>query len=134
MAFSDHAPSCLTLPARICSCLTVQLSDYLAEIERLKKGVFGKAQVYKSLEGGLCAEWLASIANIRNAGLDYTIGAVHFVDYYPKGAWYFAGRNEALPGLEEIFRNDIRACIQRYYNLVQEMVLQPPADSGPPGP
>ncbi|MCB9048812.1 MAG: histidinol-phosphatase [Lewinellaceae bacterium] len=128
--FSDHAPI-LFDPSRPHVFMSpLQLSDYLAEIERLKKVYSGRVQVYKSLE----VDYVPGVVSvdsehIRNAGLDYTIGAVHFVDYYPKGRpWYFAGSERGFArGLEEIFRNDIRACIQRYYNLVREMVqLHPP--------
>lgn len=128
--FSDHAPI-LFDPSRPHVFMSPQqLSDYLAEIERLKKVYSGRVQVYKSLE----VDYVPGVVSvdsehIRNAGLDYTIGAVHFVGYYKKGRpWYFAGSERGFArGLEEIFHNDIRACVQRYYNLVREMVqLHPP--------
>lgn len=129
--FSDHAPI-LFDPTRPYAFMDLQqLSGYLAEIERLKKAYSGQIQVYKSLE----VDYVPGAINvdsehIRNAGLDYTIGAVHFVDYAAKGRpWYFsASERFFIKGLEQVFNNDIKACVRRYYSLIREMVLNHPPD------
>ena len=120
--FSDHAP----LPIKgMGSMKLVQLPAYLSEINRLKEKYAGKIQVYRALE----VDYLPGKLNIQtdyisNANLDYTLGAVHYVEYLSNGQpWGFQSSHEAFQkGVNEIFDGDIKACIRRYYELIREMV------------
>ncbi|MCO6487087.1 MAG: histidinol-phosphatase [Phaeodactylibacter sp.] len=128
--FSDHAPI-LFDPSRPYVFMSPgQLSAYLSEIERLKTAYSGRIQIWKGLEVDYVPEVISvDSEHIRKAGLDYTVGAIHFVDYYQSGRpWYFAGSARGFAkGMEQIFNNDIRSCVRRYFSLVREMVqLHPP--------
>jgi histidinol-phosphatase (PHP family) len=56
--------------------------------------------------------------------LDYSIGSVHFVDAFSGGIpWTIDGAsNEFFKGFEQIFKNDTRKLVTRYYKLVREMI------------
>lgn len=122
--FADHAP----VPIDNFGAMTFQqLPEYLAEIDRLKAVYADEIQVHKSLE----VDYIPNIINVNSAhivaaNLDYTVGAVHFVDAFANGRpWGFEGTVDNFEkGLKEIFDNDIQACIQRYYSLIREMVQQ----------
>jgi len=120
--FADHAP----IPIANFGAMSLQkLPNYLAEIDRLKAVYAGQIQVYKALE----VDYIPNVINVNSdhilaANLDYTIGAVHFVDAFANGRpWGFEGTTENFEkGLKEIFGGDIQACITRYYELIREMV------------
>jgi len=119
---SDHAPIPLegVGPMEI-----VQLTDYLAKIEQLQGFHQDKIQIYKSLEVDYIPDVISiDSAHILDANLDYTIGAVHYVDYLDDGTpWGFEGSIHNFErGLNEIFQGDIQACISRYYELIIEMI------------
>lgn len=129
--FSDHAPI-LFDPSRPYVFMTLQkLSEYLAEVERLKEAYSSQIQVYKGLEVDYVPGVIdVNSEHIRNAGLDYTVGAIHFVDYMKDGRpWRFAASERFfVKGLEQIFNNDIQACVRRYYCLIREMAQRRPPD------
>lgn len=129
--FSDHAPVLFDPSRPHVFMYPRQLEGYLVEIERLKEVYAGRIQVCKGLEVDYVPGVISvDSEHIRNAGLDYTIGAVHFVDYAAKGRpWYFsASERFFVKGLEQVFHNDIKACVQRYYALIREMVQYHPPD------
>lgn len=120
--FADHAPISL---AGIGIMSFQQLPYYLAEIDRLKVVYADQIQVYKSLE----VDYIPGVISVNSepikaANLDYTVGAVHYIDYLNGGQpWGFEGTDENFQkGLKEIFGGDIRACITRYYELIRAMV------------
>lgn len=120
--FSDHAP----IPGSSVGLMELeQQSQYLAEIERLQ-GLFGdRIQIYKGLEVDYIPGVISMASeHIQAAGLDYIIGAVHFVDQFADGQpWGFEGSAENFErGIQEIFQGDVQAAIERYYDLIQEMV------------
>ena len=120
--FSDHAPIPID---NFGSMSTEQLEAYGAEIDRLKASFGDQLHIYKSLE----VDFIPDVINItsphiQEAKLDYTIGAVHFIDYLDNGRpWGFEGSAENFElGLNQVFGGDIKACIARYYSLIREMV------------
>lgn len=102
------------------------LPSYLAEIQRLKLKYQGAIELYSSLE----IDYIPGLAGpdqekYYQARLDYTLGAVHFVEQFADGThWAIDGSpTEFLEGLNKIFNGDIRKAVTRYYELVRWMVM-----------
>ena len=124
--FSDHAPIPLD---SVGSMSITDLSEYIAEIEALRLAYAGRIKLYKSLE----VDYIPGVMSVDSthvtaAGLDYTVGAVHYVDYLPDGTpWSFQRANPVFErGIDTIFGGDPRAMVERYYALVREMVTAHP--------
>lgn len=124
--FSDHAPIPLD---HVGSMSVTDLSDYIAEIETLQARYGERIRLYKSLE----VDYIPGVMNVGSthilaAGLDYTVGAVHYVDYLPDGQpWSFQRANPVFDrGIDTIFGGDVRAMVERYFSLVREMVERHP--------
>lgn len=120
--FSDHAP----IPIDNFGSMSIeQLEAYGAEIDRLKADFGDQINIYKSLEVDFIPDVInINTKHIQEANLDYTIGAVHFIDYLDNGRpWGFEGSAENFElGLNQVFGGAIKACIARYYGLIREMV------------
>ncbi|MCB0628893.1 MAG: histidinol-phosphatase [Saprospiraceae bacterium] len=120
--FADHAP----VPIDNFGAMTMkQLEGYLMEVDRLKERYGQQIQIYKSLE----VDYIPGVINVHSphiqaADLDYTVGAVHFVDRFADGRpWGFEASHENFQkGVEEIFEGDIRIAINRYYTMIREMI------------
>lgn len=120
--FSDHAP--IPDPGLVCMEMAA-LPDYLHTIDRLRDQLGDQLQIYTSLE----VDYIPGVisvdsAHIAKADLDYTIGAVHYIDQFSDGTyWSFeSGHERFQQGLSEIFEGDTQAAIRRYYSLIREMV------------
>ncbi|MBY0432760.1 MAG: histidinol-phosphatase [Cyclobacteriaceae bacterium] len=115
---SSHAP--LPFPSSWCM-KSDQLNAYLQVIER-DKSKPGSTEVYAGME----IDFIPGKISPRDFKhqLDYTIGSVHFVDYFSDGrGWEIDGpHNFFLQGLEAIFKNDIQQVVERYFELTREMV------------
>lgn len=122
--FADHAP----IPIDDFGAMTEDsLPAYLATIDQLRENFSDQIQVYKSLEVDYIPDVISVDSDhILAAQLDYTVGAVHYVDYLKNGLpWGFEGSIANFEkGLKEIFQGDIQACISRYYALIRQMVRQ----------
>jgi histidinol-phosphatase (PHP family) len=61
---------------------------------------------------------------VLNAGLDYTVGSVHFVESFADGrGWEIDGSHQVfLEGLQEIFDGDVQKAVSRYFELTRQMV------------
>ncbi|MEM9831082.1 MAG: histidinol-phosphatase [Bacteroidota bacterium] len=105
-------------------------NDYVFEIDKLKEKYAGQIEVYRGLE----VDFIPDVAGPRwvkeKYALDYTIGSVHFVDFFVDGyPWEIDGRHQVfLRGLSEMFTNNIEAAIQRYYALIRQMAQEDPPD------
>jgi histidinol-phosphatase (PHP family) len=124
IGFSSHAP----IPGVSCkwTMKMERLPEYLREIEKLKTVSEG-IEIYKGLEIDFIPGKISP--NDYRHTLDYTIGSVHFVDAYEGTPWEIDGAHEGFRiGLNNIFRNDMRAALTRYYELTRQMVLQSPPD------
>jgi histidinol-phosphatase (PHP family) len=118
LGFSSHAP----LPFTCAWSMTNEdLSEYLNEIETVRKQLPG-VELYKGLE----VDYIPGItgASRFRQQLDYAIGSIHFVDQLPDGKpWEIDGAHSLfLEGLQQIFKNDIRVAVGRYFELTREMV------------
>lgn len=120
--FADHAP----VPIENFGIMSMQqLEGYGKEIERLKTAYGDQIQVYKSLEVDYIPNVISvDSPHIKAADLDYTVGAVHFVDTLENGRpWGFEGSLKGFEkGLKEAFGGDIKYCLSRYYALIRDMV------------
>jgi histidinol-phosphatase (PHP family) len=126
--FSDHAPIPL---ADVGLMAQSELAGYVSEIERLRATYGDRIQVYRGLE----IDYIPDVINVhsehlRYAALDYTIGAVHYVDYLDNGRpWGFESSHEQFAaGVQQIFGGKVRAAVERYYALIREMVKNHPPD------
>lgn len=104
---------------------------YVAEVRKAKEQYADQIQIYLGLE----VDYIPGVAGpgherIRKLGLDYTVGSVHFVDFFPNGhPWEIDGKHVLfLEGLQQIFDGDIQKAIERYYALIRQMVVEDPPD------
>lgn len=124
---SPHSPLPYDLPWTMSE---VDGDTYINEIERLKELYTEQIEVYRGVE----VDFIPDVAGSRfikdEFSLDYTIGSVHFVDFFADGhPWEIDGRHQVfLQGLDQIFKNNIEAAIQRYYALIRQMVQDDPPD------
>ena len=126
--FSDHAP----IPLHdMGSMKLAELADYSQTITGLQQQYANRITLYKSLE----VDYIPGVMNVQSphilaAGLDYTVGAVHYVDYLPDGQpWSFQRPNPVFEaGIRTIFGGSARRMVEGYYALVREMVTDYPPD------
>jgi histidinol-phosphatase (PHP family) len=124
MGFSGHSPVAF---ANNWSMKKEDLPSYFEEIDLARKKYSSTVELYKGLEvdyipGQLTVDthWLKAL------DLDYTIGSVHFVGAYDDGTpWEIDGpHHKFLKGLHEIYHEDVRYVIQRYFALTRQMVRE----------
>jgi histidinol-phosphatase (PHP family) len=124
LGFSSHAPLPFETPW---SMKPNRFIDYLLEIEKVKSA-FPSIEIYKGLE----VDYIPAKRKPADfaADLDYTIGSIHFVDEFADGkGWEIDGsHNLFLKGLEQIFKNDLRGAVTRYFELTREMLSASPPD------
>ncbi|MEM7659863.1 MAG: histidinol-phosphatase [Bacteroidota bacterium] len=121
---SSHAP--VSFPNSWCM-PREKLGAYVAEIRSLGEAFADRLKVFVGLEVDYIPGEITPHSDwIQAAGLDYTVGSVHFVDQFPDGThWGIDGTyQEFLRGLEEIWQGDIEAAASRYYELTLEMVRE----------
>lgn len=118
LGFSSHAP--VSFPCTWCM-KRENLEAYLKNINSLKP-LYPALQLYKGME----VDYIPGIVSPLDFKkvLDYSIGSIHFVDQFPDGKhWEIDGAHSVfLNGLENIFNNNIRHAITRYFELTREMV------------
>lgn len=121
--FSSHAP----IPYKLTLMKPEKLTDYVWEIKQLKKKYKEKIEVLCSLE----IDYIPGVMGpnspeFQNLNLDYTIGAIHFIDFLNDGSPYGIDRTDSLfkQGLNEIFKNDVKELYKRYFGLIRRMVRE----------
>lgn len=101
------------------------MDEYMGLTESLKAKYLDRMEIYTGLETDFyngCVDW-------RNKkGIDYTIGAVHFMQNPETGKYYsFDGsRQEFEENLKVNFNGDIKSLVAGYYGLVREMLMKMP--------
>jgi histidinol-phosphatase (PHP family) len=122
LGFSSHAP----LPFnKAWAMKESSLAQYLAEISDLRRQS-GTVEVYAGLEVDYVP---GKISPDRYAAkLDFTIGSVHFVDYFEDGEPWEIDNTSAVfaDGLKRIFHGNVKDAVSRYYELTREMIDQHP--------
>jgi histidinol-phosphatase (PHP family) len=99
-----------------------KLQNYIEDVEAVKLLLKDKIEIYCGLEIDYIPETVGPV-DYRHL-LDYTVGSIHFVDQYEDGTeWEIDGSNTAFKkGLLEIFSNDAKKAIVRYFELTKEMI------------
>lgn len=121
--FSAHAPMKLSIDWCV---KDNQFDNYLSKIEKLKNNYYDKIQIYNGLE----IDYIPGISGRdkhlnKDLVLDYFIGSIHFVEQFNDGMPWGIDHNFEIfqHGLKEIFKNDIKAAVVRYYELTREMLI-----------
>ncbi len=121
LGFSGHNvvpfPTDWTMPEK-------NLESYLREVREAKARYAGRLEVFLGIEADYIPDVTSPAhARIRELGLDFVIGSVHFAE--PPGgdhSWTVDGSREELDtGLARVYGGDIRALVGRYYALAAEM-------------
>jgi histidinol-phosphatase (PHP family) len=117
LGFSSHAP----IPIDCKWCMKKSsLENYLGELEN-QKTIGSGLPIYSSLE----IDYIPGIISPKDfeSKLDYTIGSVHYVDFFEDGrGWEIDGTHAFfLEGYDAIFKKDIKAVMIRYFELLREM-------------
>jgi len=122
LGFSSHSPVSFE---NKWSMEEKDIPAYLKDIQATKEKYSGQIEIYKSLEidffpdkSGFINKWT------KDLNLDYSIGSVHFVDAFEDGMpWEIDGPLMTFEkGLEEIFDNDIRKVLERYFEYTIQML------------
>jgi len=121
--FSSHAP----IPFYECKwAMNIEaLEEYTLEIARLKQKYEGRIEVLLGLEVDYVPDRMGPTAHfLQTAGLDYSIGSIHFVDGLGngKGLEIDGPLDVFKKGLYEIFGGDVRKAVSRYFELTRMML------------
>lgn len=120
--FSGHSP--VPFP-NVWAIRDHEVKQYCAEVNALKDN--GKVQIYLGLEVDFIPGHMGpNHPSVNSLGLDYTIGSVHFVDRLLDGRpCEIDGAYKLFHDLYEgTFKGDLRALIERYYELTRQMVAE----------
>lgn len=125
--FSDHAP----VPMAGFGIMDpADLGDYGRVVDGLREAYAEEITVYKSLE----VDYIPGLMNVNSdyieaAQLDYTVGAVHYLELLDGNPWSFQRPNPSFErGINELFGGSPRQMVERYYELKREMILNHPPD------
>jgi histidinol-phosphatase (PHP family) len=128
LGYSGHAPvpfeTDWTMPAAL-------LPEYVATVRRLKEEYDGRLEILLGLEVDFIPGLLSTRSpHIRELGLEFTIGSVHFLGRLRDGTWWTGdgALGELEQGLEESYGGDARAAVERFYALTAQMVRESPPD------
>jgi len=102
-----------------------KLQSYLQEVDDLKEKYKGQIKILKALEVDFIPDVLSPAhESIRSSELDYTVGSIHFLDQLNDGTrWAIDGpADEFQLGLKEIFKDDIKQAVLRFYELTRKMI------------
>lgn len=128
IGFTSHSPvpfeTDWTMPEK-------KLPEYLKTINKLKIKYKDKIKILLGLE----VDYIPGVFSckssiIKNAGLDYTIGSVHFLGEMKDGfKWTADGSfDETNKGINYTFKGSGRNAVEAYYNRMIEMVVTSPPD------
>ncbi len=101
------------------------LHSYDKEVDRLIEQYSNEINILKALELDYIPEFGGfNKLVLDNINLDYRIGSIHFIDRLSNGNfWGIDGSFEEFKlGLIDIFKNDIKAAVKRFYELTKEMI------------
>ncbi len=122
LGFSSHSP---VLFENKWSMPQEKLSEYLSELDALKKKYESQISLHKGLEIDYFPDNSHPIQYWKKkAKLDYTIGSVHFVGGLEDGTpWEIDGPLSVFKkGLFEIYQNDIHKALKDYFEIFHHML------------
>ncbi|GAF03688.1 histidinol-phosphatase [Saccharicrinis fermentans] len=102
-----------------------ELGNYLNEIAKLKFKYQSEINVLTGLEIDYIPHITGPDADfLKSINLDYKIGSIHFVDHFDNGTpWAVDGSfYDFKDGLDKIFKGDVKALVQRFFQLSREMI------------
>ena len=126
--YSSHAPVPFlcewTIPER-------KIGSYINEINLLKAKYKDEIQLYMGLE----VDFIPNVTGpnypqILKLNPDYTIGSIHFVDQFDNGERWCIDWTEDYfyKGLKQIFYNDVKKTVKRFFELNKQMVCESAPD------
>jgi histidinol-phosphatase (PHP family) len=97
--------------------------NYILTIQNLKNQFKNQINIYLGLETDFKLGILSN-TELRSV-IDYSIGSIHYVDFLQNNKpWEIDGITSVFKtGLSEIFNNDIKAAVSRYFSLTREMLV-----------
>jgi histidinol-phosphatase (PHP family) len=100
-----------------------KLMAYLHELSHCKEKYRNQIKLFTGLEIDYVKDIIGQ-GQFKNFNLDYTIGGIHFLGFFPDGSpWDFDGGREWFQkGLNGLFDGDIKKLVAFYYQQVSEMV------------
>ncbi|MBX2816181.1 MAG: histidinol-phosphatase [Saprospiraceae bacterium] len=120
--FSDHAP----IPDRNESSMPVKaLERYGNVIDFLKSSYGNRLDIYKGLEVDYIPNVISTQSeHILEAELDYTIGAVHYVERFNDNKLFGFESSQSIVerGINDIFGSNVKDFVVRYFELIREML------------
>lgn len=121
LGFSSHAP--LPFPNNF-AMKEGQLPDYLRTIQAIRDKYRDSLRILVGLEVDFVPGIEEYQAGLFSLNLDFTIGSVHYVDQNDQGVpWPVDADPERFDrGIAEVFHGNARAAVERYYELVRQMV------------
>lgn len=118
--FSPHGPICVSSP---CNMSFESVADYFHEIDRLRK-LFPDMKILAGMEVDFIDEDHGPASpQVKEYGLDYVIGSVHFIPNQ-KGEYHdIDGSPERFKKyLKEYFEDDLDYVVKTYWNQVGRMI------------
>lgn len=128
IGFSDHAPI-PGEPVKWAMSLH-RLPEYIDTLRTLQHTYADRIRISIGLEiDNIPGVIHPHYAGLRSMDLDYTIGAVHFLDTFPDGKLCAIDDTLAFKaGLHQIYKNDVRAAVTDYFQRIIDMLIHYPPD------
>lgn len=120
--FSPHGPIGVESP---CNMKKEDVPQYLEEVKRLRK-IFPEMRILAGMEVDYISEDDGpTLPQVRDYGLDYVIGSVHFIPNQMGEFKDIDGSPERFRKyLQEYFEDDLEYVVKTYWHQVQEMIRQ----------
>ncbi len=123
LGFSGHAPMPFENKYAI---PTAKLSEYMAEIDRLKLKYQDQINILKSLEFDYIPGVTENFEVIFNKyQLDYSIGSIHLVGNQNSDHFWFTDGGSSIPyekGLQQNYNGNIKQAVKAFYAQTNEMI------------
>jgi len=124
LGFSAHSP----LPFKNnFSIQEEKLDEYSNEIDKLREKYKNKIKIYKSLEMEFIPKLSENFEKLqKRINAKYTLGGIHMVNNpeMPEKLWFIDGPDQKVYdlGLKELFNNDIKKAVTRFYEQTNLML------------
>ncbi len=102
-----------------------EVDNYINELKQLKEKYKKDIELLMALEVDYIPRVMGpGDSSIKDMGLDYVIGSVHFMGVLNDGTqWTMDGSiDDFLNGLKEIYSSDIKRLVREYYKRERDMV------------
>jgi len=127
IGFSDHSP----VPFKSEWNMKYEnLLVYVSDIQSLKKKFKDQIKIFLGLEADFINE-IAFIKHFKHLGIEYTIGGAHYLtEKFNDGTIFNIDHSDEVffKGLKELYNNDIKIMVKKYYQAINQMVKIDPPD------